>query len=300
MKVLITGATGFIGGHLVPRLLQDGHELIIMSRSAQKAQKQFGTAIRVITRLDEIQSDEQVDGIINLAGAGIADKRWNEARKKVLVDSRVEITNQLISLISRLEHKPEVMISGSAIGYYGCRDDDQLLDEHGDVVEDFTHTLCQRWESEALKAQAMNVRVCLIRTGIVLGPGGALAKMLPPFRLGLGGPVAEGQQWMSWIHLDDQLEVICMLLTHDQFSGAYNLTAPEAVTNATFSRQLAAMLSRPAWFRVPAFVLKLILGEGSDLLVKGQRVYPQRLLDAGYQFAYPKLKDALQQVKAPK
>lgn len=300
MKVLITGATGFIGAHLVPRLLQDGHKLIIMSRSAQKAQKQFGTAIRVITRLDEIQSDEQVDGIINLAGAGIADKRWNEARKKVLVDSRVEITNQLISLISRLEHKPEVMISGSAIGYYGCRDDDQLLDEHGDVVEDFTHTLCQRWESEALKAQAMNVRVCLIRTGIVLGPGGALAKMLPPFRLGLGGPVAEGQQWMSWIHLDDQLEVICMLLTHDQFSGAYNLTAPEAVTNATFSRQLAAMLSRPAWFRVPAFVLKLMLGEGSDLLVKGQRVYPQRLLDAGYQFAYPKLKDALQQIKAPK
>ena len=300
MKVLITGATGFIGGHLVPRLLQDGHELIIMSRSAQKAQKQFGTAIRVITRPDQIQSDEQVDGIINLAGAGIADKRWNEARKKVLVDSRVEITNQLISLISRLEHKPEVMISGSAIGYYGCRDDDLLLDEHGDVVEDFTHTLCQRWESEALKAQAMNVRVCLIRTGIVLGAGGALAKMLPPFRLGLGGPVAEGQQWMSWIHLDDQLEVICMLLTHDQFSGAYNLTAPEAVTNATFSRQLAAMLSRPAWFRVPAFVLKLILGEGSDLLVKGQRVYPQRLLDAGYQFAYPKLKDALQQIKAPK
>ncbi|MBU2966278.1 TIGR01777 family oxidoreductase [Amphritea sp. 2_MG-2023] len=300
MKVLITGATGFIGGHLVPRLLQDGHELIIMSRSAQKAQKQFGTAVRVITRPDQIQSDEQVDGIINLAGAGIADKRWNEARKKVLVDSRVEITNQLISLISRLEHKPEVMISGSAIGYYGCRDDDLLLDEHGDVVEDFTHTLCQRWESEALKAQAMNVRVCLIRTGIVLGPGGALAKMLPPFRLGLGGPVAEGQQWMSWIHLDDQLEVICMLLTHDQFSGAFNLTAPEAVTNATFSRQLAAMLSRPAWFRVPAFVLKLILGEGSDLLVKGQRVYPQRLLDAGYQFAYPKLKDALQQIKAPK
>lgn len=300
MKVLITGATGFIGAHLVPRLLQDGHELIIMSRSAQKAQKQFGTAIRVITRPDQIQNDEQVDGIINLAGAGIADKRWNEARKKVLVDSRVEITNQLISLISRLEHKPEVMISGSAIGYYGCRDDDLLLDEHGDVVEDFTHTLCQRWESEALKAQAMNVRVCLIRTGIVLGPGGALAKMLPPFRLGLGGPVAEGQQWMSWIHLDDQLEVICMLLTHDQFSGAYNLTAPEAVTNATFSRQLAAMLSRPAWFRVPAFVLKLILGEGSDLLVKGQRVYPQRLLDAGYQFAYPKLKDALQQIKAPK
>nr|WP_320134805.1 TIGR01777 family oxidoreductase [uncultured Amphritea sp.] len=300
MKVLITGATGFIGAHLVPRLLQDGHELIIMSRSAQKAQKQFGTAIRVITRPDQIQSDEQVDGIINLAGAGIADKRWNEAHKKVLVDSRVEITNQLISLISRLEHKPEVMISGSAIGYYGCRDDDLLLDEHGDVVEDFTHTLCQRWESEALKAQAMNVRVCLIRTGIVLGAGGALAKMLPPFRLGLGGPVAEGQQWMSWIHLDDQLEVICMLLTHDQFSGAYNLTAPEAVTNATFSRQLAAMLSRPAWFRVPAFVLKLILGEGSDLLVKGQRVYPQRLLDAGYQFAYPKLKDALQQIKAPK
>ncbi|RTE66423.1 TIGR01777 family protein [Amphritea opalescens] len=296
MKVLITGATGFIGGHLVPRLLEDGHELIVMSRSQAKAQQQFGSAVRVITHLDQIQSDEQLDGIINLAGAGIADKRWNDARKKVLIDSRLEITGGLVSLIKRLEHKPEVMISGSAIGYYGCRDDDLLLSEEGEMVDDYTHALCQRWESEALQAQEEHVRVCVIRTGIVLGQGGALAKMLPPFRLGLGGPVADGQQWMSWIHLQDELEIIAMLLTHEQFSGAYNLTAPEAVTSATFSHQLAKALSRPAWFRVPAFVLQLMLGEGSDLLVKGQRVYPLRLLDAGYQFVYPQLRDALQQV----
>ncbi|WP_417222165.1 TIGR01777 family oxidoreductase [Amphritea sp.] len=296
MKVLISGATGFIGSHLVPRLLEDGHALIILTRDAAKARGLFGDRVQVITHLDQLLCDERLDGIINLAGAGIADKRWSEAHKKTLVDSRVDLTAQINGLISRLEHKPDVMISGSAIGYYGCRSDGLQLDEQGEVVDDFTHQLCQRWEAEALKAQTQGVRVCLLRTGIVLGDGGALAKMLPAFKLGLGGPVAQGSQWMSWIHMDDQIESICLLLTHDQFNGAFNLTSPEAVTNAVFSDQLAAALSRPAWFRVPAFVIQLLLGQGSDLLVKGQRVYPQRLLDAGYQFAYPKLSAALKQI----
>ncbi|MDO6562240.1 TIGR01777 family oxidoreductase [Amphritea sp. 1_MG-2023] len=296
MKVLITGATGFIGGHLVARLLKDGHELIVMTRSAAHARKKFAATVAVITHTDQINSDEPIDAIINLAGAGIADQRWSESRKQLLVESRLTITAQLIALMTRLVSKPEVFISGSAIGYYGCRSDDLQLDERSDTLNDFTHDLCQRWESEALKAQTMGVRVCLLRTGIVLGQGGALAKMLLAFRLGLGGPIAGGDQWMSWIHINDDIEIICLMLTQSQYCGAYNLTAPEAVTNEQFSRTLAKTLCRPAWFRLPAGVLKLMLGEGSDLLLKGQRVYPKRLLDADYQFIYPELAAALKQV----
>ncbi len=296
MKILITGGTGFIGRHLIPRLLEDDHQLVVLTRSETKARELFGASVRVISDLEQIASDESLDGIINLAGEGIADKRWSEKRKQVLLDSRIDTTADLISLMMRLERKPEVLISGSAIGFYGGRTDALQLDEQSGVVNDYTHQLCQQWESEALKAQSMGVRVCLIRTGVVLGDGGALAKMLLPFKLGLGGPVASGDQWMSWIHIEDEVDIISMMLTHPQFNGAYNLTAPGAVTNADFSRGLAAALSRPAWFRVPAFVLQLMLGEGSDLLVRGQRVCPKRLLDAGYEFAYPGLTAALNQL----
>ncbi|UTW04737.1 TIGR01777 family oxidoreductase [Amphritea atlantica] len=299
MKVLISGGTGFIGRHLIPRLLEYGHEPVVLTRSGTKARKLFGSSVRVITDLDQISNDEQIDGIINLAGEGIADKRWSEKRKQALIDSRIKTTADIMSLITRLEHAPEVMVSGSAIGFYGCRTDDLLLDEHGEIVDDYCHRLCQRWESEALRAETMGVRVCLIRTGVVLGHGGALAKMLPAFRLGLGGPIARGDQWMSWIHVDDEVEVICMMLTHNAFHGAYNLTAPDAVTNAAFSRELAAVLSRPCWLRVPAVVIDLMLGEGSDLLLKGQKVYPDRLLKAGYKFAFPDLKTALNQILEP-
>ncbi|WP_428033621.1 TIGR01777 family oxidoreductase [Amphritea sp.] len=299
MKVLISGGTGFIGRHLIPRLLDYGHELVVLARSETKARELFGASVRVISDLKQIASDEWLGGIINLAGEGIADKRWSEERKQALIDSRIETTADLVSLIMRLERNPEVMISGSAIGFYGCRADDLQLDERGEIIDDYTHRLCKRWESEALKAQSMGVRVCLIRTGVVLGDGGALAKLLPAFKLGLGGPVARGDQWMSWIHMDDQIEVISMMLTHPEFHGAYNLTAPEAVTNNTFSKTLAGVLSRPCWLRVPAVVLDLMLGEGSELLLKGQRVYPKRLLDAGYKFAYPDLTTALNQVLEP-
>lgn len=296
MKVLISGGTGFIGRHLIPRLLDYDHEPVVLTRSEAKARALFGSSVRVITHLQQIASDEQIDGIINLAGEGIADKRWSEERKQALIDSRINTTADLISLIMRLERNPEVLISGSAIGFYGCRSDDLQLDEQGEIVDDYSHRLCQQWESEALKAQSMGVRVCLIRTGVVLGEGGALAKMLPAFKLGLGGPVARGDQWMSWIHIEDQVEAISMMLTHPEFNGAYNLTAPDAVTNEVFSKELAAVLSRPSWLRVPAVVLELMLGEGSDLLVKGQRVYPKRLLEAGYKFAYPDLITALNQL----
>ncbi|GGK69774.1 TIGR01777 family oxidoreductase [Amphritea balenae] len=298
MRVLISGATGFIGRYLVPRLIEYTHEPVVWARSKSKAEKLFG-AVRVIGDLSEIGNDEQIDAIINLAGAGIAEQRWSVARKRYLVDSRLDTTWALNGLVERLDVKPEVYISGSAVGYYGCQDDDRLLDEEAEVEQGFTHQLCAEWEQVALLNRAKGVRVCLIRSGVVLGEGGALAKMLPPFRLGLGGPVASGKQWLSWIHIDDEVEIICMMLTHTHFSGAYNLTSPNAATNADFSQALAGVLSRPAWFRVPAGVIRLMLGEGSELLVRGQRVYPQRLLDAGYKFAFDDLRTALKQILEP-
>ena len=300
MKVLISGGTGFIGQALVPRLIEYTHEPIIWTRTEAKARKLFGDEVRVITSLEQIQDDEVIDGIINLAGEGIADQRWSEPRKTLLRSSRVDTTSALISLIQRLNRTPEVLISGSAIGYYGAQDGDQPLSESGEVTDGFTHQLCADWEHTALQAEAEGVRVCLVRTGVVLGKnGGALEKMLPPFRLGLGGPVGNGEQWMSWIHIEDEVEVLCMMLTHTLFTGPYNLTAPGAVTNAEFTRQLAATLHRPAWFRIPAFVLDMMLGEGSELLLKGQRVYPTRLEEAGYKFAFPELDVSLRQVLEP-
>lgn len=299
MKVLISGATGFIGRHLVSRLQEHNHELIIWARSDSKARKLFGDSVTVITDLEQIDSGEKIDGIINLAGEGVVDKRWNVERKQEILNSRIETTEALMDLIKRLERNPDVLISGSAIGYYGCRSDDVQLDERSKVVDDFTHQLCKLWETAALKAQAFGVRVCLIRTGIVLGEGGALSKMLPAFRLGLGGPIARGTQWMSWIHIDDQVEIISMMLAQQQYAGAYNLTAPGAVTNDEFTRELASALSRPAWFRVPAAILELLMGDGSELLIKGQRVHPERLLKSGYKFAFPDLPSALHQVLEP-
>lgn len=300
MKVLISGATGFIGQALVPRLIEYGHQPIIWTRSGSKARKLFGDGVRIITSLDQISDTDTVEGVINLAGAGIADQRWSDSRKALLRSSRIDTTAGLVSLTARLENKPEVMISGSAIGYYGSQEGGQPMAEESAAVDGFTHQLCADWERTAMNAADHGVRVCLIRTGVVLGKGGgALAKMLPPFRLGLGGPVASGGQWMSWIHIDDEIEILCMMLTHTTFAGAYNLTAPGAVTNAEFTRQLAATLRRPAWFRVPELVLDLMLGEGSELLVKGQRVVPQRLEAAGYKFAFPELDVALNQILEP-
>lgn len=296
MQLLITGATGFIGRALIPLLLADGHSIMVWTRSPQSAARWLPDEIEVITDLSRIDSHTRIDGMVNLAGAPIIDKRWTPARKQLLRDSRIQTTLALLELVARLEHKPEVLVSGSAIGYYGSHPSDIKLTEEGRVTDGFTHQLCRDWEAAARQLEHFGVRVCLLRTGIVLGRGGALQKMLPPFRLGLGGPVGSGEQWMAWIHMDDEVDIISMMLTHTNLRGAYNLTAPGAVTNATFTRILARVLHRPAWLRVPAKLLHWLLGESAELLLEGQRVYPQRLLEAGYRFHHAHLEEALSDV----
>lgn len=294
MLILVTGGSGFIGKALIQALQKDGHQIVCWTRDAKRTSEALGETVEIVESLEAISSTP--DAIINLAGAPIADQRWSEQRKRLLRDSRIGLTEKLLDWVSIQHHKPQVLISGSAIGYYGSYSEDRspLLDEETEAIDGFTYKLCHDWEQVALRAESQGIRVCVIRTGVVLGKdGGALKKMLPPFRFGLGGPVGSGKQWMSWIHMTDQVNAIRFLLEHPELKGAFNLTAPESVSNAEFSKMLANALSRPCWMPVPAMVIKLMLGEGAELLLEGQRVYPKRLLDAGFNFEYPALKVAL-------
>jgi len=289
MNLLLTGGTGFIGRALVKALTDRGDHVIVLSRTSRETVK----GVRYVQRLTDISIDHPLDAVINLAGEPILDQRWNDSRKQLLRESRIKTTAKLVQWLGGLEQKPEVLVSGSAIGFYGSQQE-ALISEDSAVVEGFTHQLCADWEAEALAAEALGIRVCLARTGVVLGPnGGALAKMLLPFKLGLGGPVATGKQWMSWIHLQDEVRALLYLVDNREIRGAFNLTAPNAVTNEVFSKTLAKTLGRPAIFRVPEFSLALMLGEGRELLVKGQRVVPTRLTSLGFVFDYPDLPIAI-------
>ncbi len=287
MNILITGGTGLIGTRLCQQLHQLGHELTVLSRKPETVP----TFCKAIRSLDEWQPATHFDAVINLAGESIVDKAWTEARKKVLWDSRVGVTQSLVRCIEAADEKPRVFISGSAIGYYG-NTGDKTLDEGAHVGKDFGAQLCDEWEKAAL---ASSVRVCILRTGLVLAPsGGFLKKMLPAFKLGVGGSMGSGQQWMSWIHIDDYIAVLIELLTNPNAQGAYNMTAPQPLTNQAFTEHLAKALNRRVFFSTPAWVLQLLLGERADLLLGGQRVFPVRVTDLGYTFKYNDLDDTLQ------
>ncbi|MEE8575521.1 MAG: TIGR01777 family oxidoreductase [Thermodesulfobacteriota bacterium] len=293
MNFLITGGTGFIGSRLVRLLISDGHSVTVLTRNTQEATKKLGSKVHLIKSLESVPGETRFDVIINLAGEPI-NERWSAAKKKAFISSRVSTTEGVIRLLARLEVRPGVLVSGSAIGFYGSHGDDELT-ETSTPNREFTHELCHKWEEAASEAEELGVRVALLRTGIALGRGGgALEKLLPVFRKGLGGPLGSGRQWMSWIALDDLIDVICHIINNETLSGPLNATAPGAVTNREFTRTLGRVLSRPAFFRVPAFIVKIIFGEmGNTLLLKGQRVVPERLQKSGYIFKYPDLYGAL-------
>ncbi|MBA4502072.1 TIGR01777 family oxidoreductase [Marinobacterium marinum] len=293
MRVLVTGGSGFIGQALTQALLARGDQVVILSRTPERVVSRPGQIC--VSRLAQVA--EPVDAVVNLAGAPIIGGRWSVRRKRLLIESRTEMTRELVRWMGGLSQPPAVLVSGSAIGYYGTHQD-EVLHESSAVSVGFTHRLCQEWEQAALEARQAGVRVCLVRTGIVLGQGGALSKMLPAFRLGLGGPIGDGQQWMSWVHLEDEVGAILYLLDHPALQGPFNVTAPEPVTNAVFSRTLARVLKRPGCLRVPAWVLRMLLGEASELMVAGQRVLPANLHTAGYVFKYPDLEKALRALLA--
>lgn len=291
--VLLTGATGFIGVPLVAVLRHQGWLVTALVRDYAKARRLLGGGVTLIKSLDEIDVEDRVDIIVNLAGEGIADKRWSRVRKKQLLESRLQTTRALVKLVQRLETKPAKLLSASAVGFYGASDD-RVLVEDSPGGDEFTHELCKRWEQEAGKAELAGVNVCIMRLGVVLAEGGGmLGKLLPIFKFGLGGRIGGGTQYLSWIHREDVLSAILWLITSDS-KGIYNLTAPEAVSNARFTEGLASALHRPAFFHQPAAIVQLMFGEmGEQLLLKGQRVLPARLQREGFEFSFPTLDQAL-------
>jgi hypothetical protein len=292
MHILITGGSGFIGRVLCAQLLEEGHTLTVLTRTPAKTSLLFAPhTINPIDSLDQLPAD--IDAVINLAGAAIVDKRWSDTRKKELLSSRLEITQHISKLINAGTISPDVFISGSAIGFYGDGGD-KVIDEYSTYHHaEFSHELCKAWENAA-NAASHKTRVCLLRTGIVLdGSGGALQKMVLPFRFGLGGKIGSGQQWFSWIHRKDLVSMIIFLLKNKTCSGIFNGTAPNPVTNSEFTTVLGETLHRPSVLPVPSFVLKVLMGEMADLLLTGQRVLPVRALEAGFSFEYPKLDKAL-------
>ena len=296
MNILMTGGTGFIGRALVNSLLKEGHKVTVLSRTPDSVNKIIGNKLTTLSNLDQLSSEHSFQVIINLAGAPIFDNHWSETRKKVIRDSRIKLTEQLLAYIERAGVKPELLISGSAIGYYGDQGNN-VLNEASPVHPDFSQRLCADWESTAQQAERFGVRVCLIRTGLVLAyDGGLLQRMLRPFNLGLGGTLGNGQQWMSWIHRDDWISIAKTMINNQTMQGAYNATAPHPVTNSAFTKILAQHLKRPALLPLPAWLLKLLLGERSDLVLASQRVLPERLLAEGFSFQYPELLSALTEI----
>lgn len=298
MEILLTGGTGLIGSALCARLLAEGHRLTVVSRRPDLVAQRCGEGVQAFSRIAEWLPEQHFDAVINLAGAPIVDRPWTAARREVLWASRVTMTSDLVAAISRAQVRPAVLLSGSAVGYYGDSGDvvcdDQPVTPPAGHGKDFGARLCAGWEAAARQAESFGVRVCLLRTGLVLArQGGFLSRLRLQFSLGLGMRLGNGQQWMSWIHLEDLLAAILVLLHDTQAHGPYNLVAPGPVRNAEFTQALAAALHRPAPLAVPASVLRLMLGQRAVLLIGGQRVLPARLEKAGVQFRYPQLAGAL-------
>ncbi len=294
-QLLITGGTGLIGSALIKRLLQrDAYLITILSRNPARHRADFPQEIQWLESLDEIPADGHYHVVVNLAGEGIGNKRWSENQKQRIYHSRIDLTRALVSKLRELAQPPEVMISGSAIGYYGSQDDSTLT-ETSPPHQEFTHELCHDWEEAAMDIEALGTRLCRIRTAVVLAKDeGALPQMLLPFRLFVGGKIGSGRQYMSWIHQEDEIRAIDFLIHQEECKGAYNLSSPNPVTNATFSKTAGKVLHRPSLFPLPGFVVKILFGEmGRVLLLSGQRVYPARLLEAGFDFRHPHLQEAL-------
>lgn len=304
MKIAITGATGFVGSRLVKRAHAEGHQLVVLTRNPQQAERIFlKTAfpnVEVVAyKPTESGAWQQAisgcDAVVNLAGEPIAEGRWTAARKQEILDSRKLATQKIVEAIAQANPKPSVLVNGSAIGYYGTSET-ATFDETSESGSDFLASVCQTWEAEAQKVKAYGTRLVIFRIGIVLGMGGAIAKMLPPFQLYAGGPIGSGQQWFSWIHREDLVSLILQAIAQPNMEGVFNATAPNPIRMAEFCHTLGDVLHRPSWLPVPGFALEVLLGDGAIVVLEGQQVLPKRTLSSGFTYQYPTVKQALTQI----
>ncbi len=293
MHILMTGATGFIGTSLCKFWQLKGYEVTALVRNIKTAQQKLPDT-KLITSLDDINTGEQIDAIVNLAGAPIADRLWTEKYRTELLDSRVSTTNDIISLAMRLEIKPSVMITASAAGFYG-RCGDELLEEHAPPQQIFMSKLCSRWESAAAPIEEMGTRLVIPRISVVLGvDGGAFPKLVRPTKFGLGAVTGSGNQYFPWIHKVDLMRLFDHMLETETLSGPVNAAAPDSVSNAQFNQAVAQTLKRPLFLRIPEPILRLALGEMADLFVAGQHISAGKTLSSGFEYTYPNLDGALQ------
>jgi uncharacterized protein (TIGR01777 family) len=295
-SILITGGTGFVGTRLAEALADAGHAVTVLTRDPRKGRK-FRGRVTLIENLQTLGRDTPFDAIVNLAGEPVAEGRWTQARKRRILESRIQTTEAVVRFIAKAKKKPAVLVSASAVSIYGT-DPDASFTEESEGTPGFGHDVCAQWEHAAREAERHGVRVVTLRIGLVLGgSGGMLARLLLPFECGLGGPMGGGRQWMSWIHLDDTVGLILHAIATETVQGAMNGTAPEPVRNEDFARGLAHALRRPALLRLPAFVLRAVFGEMADhLMLQGQRVLPRQAEETGYQFLYPTLPEALREI----
>ncbi len=304
MKVAIAGATGFVGSRLVEKLQAAGHQVVVLSRDAAKAGRVFPASaypnLEVVAYTPAESGDWQksiagCDAVVNLAGVPIAEERWTEARQQAILDSRRLTTAKLVEAIVNANPRPSVFVSASAIGYYGTSETAEF-DETSPAGNDFLAAVCKDWEAAAQPAKNAGTRLAILRLGIVLGMGGALAKMLPPFKLFAGGPLGTGKQWFSWVHREDVVDLILYALQNSQVEGVLNATAPNPVRMNELCQTLGEVLQRPSWLPVPGFALEMLLGDGAKLVLEGQKVLPKQTLTSGFQYQYPTLKLALEEI----
>ena len=304
MKIAITGATGLVGTRLVNKLKEKNHQIVVFTRNSVKAQKTFPSSkfanleIVQYTPLESGAWQDKISGcdaVINLAGEPISE-RWTPQHKKAILESRQLGTRKLVEAIAKAEQKPQVLISGSAIGYYGTSET-KTFDETSAPGNDFLAEVCRKWEAEAEAVKECGVRLVIVRIGIVLANGGgALGKMLTPFQMGAGGPIGTGRQWFSWVHRDDLVNIIIEAVEREDLSGVYNATAPNPVKMNEFCQKLGEALNRPSWLPVPEFVIELLLGDGAVVVLEGQQVLPKKTQAANIKYQYPEVRSALREI----
>lgn len=307
MKIAITGATGFVGSRLVERLQEEGHSVLVLTRSAEYGLKVFPEI--AFPKVEIMQytplaagpwqgSLSGCDAVVNLAGAPISE-RWSDEHKQAIVDSRVVGTQTVVAALAHADPQPTVWVNASAIGYYGTSETATFDESSQPVDSDFLSQVCEQWEAAAQQVTDYGTRLVILRLGIVLGMGGAVAKMLTPFRMFAGGPIGTGKQWFSWIHREDVVNLIIKALNDSQMEGVYNATAPHPVRMGEFCKILGKVLNRPSWLPVPEFVLETILGDGAKVVLEGQQVLPKRIQGTDYQYQYARVKEALVDIVNP-
>jgi uncharacterized protein len=304
MKVAITGATGFVGSRLVERLKSEGHQVVVFSRNVNKAEKVFpksafpNVEIIAYTPTESGAWQDAIagcDGVVNLTGEPIGEGRWTPQRKQEILNSRKLGTQKVVEAIAKANPKPSVLVNTSAIGYYGTSET-ATFDESSPAGSDFLAQVCQEWEAEAQKVKELGTRLVILRFGIVLGMGGAIAKMITPFKLFAGGPIGSGRQWFSWIHRDDLVNLIIAALTKPEMEGVFNATAPNPVRMSELAQAMGEVMQRPSWLPVPNLAIEALLGEGAIVVLEGQQVLPKRTQASGFNYQYPSVKEALKTI----